>query len=1099
MGCRFPGGADSPERFWELLRAGTDAVGEIPRDRWDVDAVFDPDPPRRQDVCHSRGLPRSRRSIRCRVLRHPAPRGRADGSPAPALPGGRDRGPRPRRPPSRAPRRHPRRVSSSPATSTTTRRCSTGPRVRSTVARSRGRCTACSPTGCPTSSTCGARASRVDTACSSSLVAVHLACQSLRSGDSDVALAGGVSLMLSPDMMITLSKVGFMSADGPCRTFDARGRRLRPGRGLRRGRPEASGRRRRRRRPRPRRDPRLGRQPGRALHGDLRAQRPRAASARSATRSPTPDPRPSGSASSRPTAPARRSATRSRSRPWPRCRQAPGGRQRLLLGSVKANIGHLEAAAGVAGLIKATLALQHGEIPRPAPLHGAQPTSRPGGTRPGGRRPRTSDHGRRGRRRVSPGSAASVSAAPTRTSSSRRRRSSRRTRRPTAEPQLLALSAHRPPRCARSRLAWMELLATTEHAAAAVSVAGARRSHYEHRLAVVGSRRRELAARLRRRRVSRRPCQRPAAAASAPRRLRVLRPGLPVGAAWAGAGRDASRLPRGADRRRRCFEPLRVVDPRRAWPSPKRPRGWPTPRSPNQRSSRSRWRWPRCGTRGASGPQQWSATASASSQRCTSRVCCPSRTRSGSCATAAALMQQATGHGRMLAAGLSGSEARLIAEIGRDLSVAAVNGPAQRRAGRHRSRRVRTRRSSPRRAGMSRIGGCRSRTPSTPVRWSHCASELERAIGRVDSHPAQLAVYSTVTGSRVDHRQIDVAYVGRNMRHTVRFADAVGLHARRRGRRRPGARPASCARSVDRRVRRPTCASAVDRPVDEGQRPERRAMLQAVRRAVRGWGIARLGRHRACRSPLDLPRYPWQRQRYWLPDRPRIRSVRSATRPAARLCRAADTDGRGAHPSRPVAGDGLSLDDRSRDRRADGHAGNGGACRRCGRPRSSRWPAGATPAVLDVGLTGRSSWIPTSSSMGGEVVADGWLAISRSWESPRMRAHRCAFASAAHGTARLGPARPSRRTERLDEDRRGAVRLAAAIWACGSDRASAGSARWRVRGEVVRAELGSPASNLGQRNGVDPTALDAALQLCLLTATSSDGARATALDPARCR
>ena len=44
MGCRFPGGADSPERYWELLRDGVDGVREVPRDRWDVDAVFDPDP-----------------------------------------------------------------------------------------------------------------------------------------------------------------------------------------------------------------------------------------------------------------------------------------------------------------------------------------------------------------------------------------------------------------------------------------------------------------------------------------------------------------------------------------------------------------------------------------------------------------------------------------------------------------------------------------------------------------------------------------------------------------------------------------------------------------------------------------------------------------------------------------------------------------------------------------------------------------------------------------------------------------------------------------------------------------------------------------------
>ena len=44
MGCRFPGGADDPARFWELLRSGRDAIREIPADRWDVEAFHDPDP-----------------------------------------------------------------------------------------------------------------------------------------------------------------------------------------------------------------------------------------------------------------------------------------------------------------------------------------------------------------------------------------------------------------------------------------------------------------------------------------------------------------------------------------------------------------------------------------------------------------------------------------------------------------------------------------------------------------------------------------------------------------------------------------------------------------------------------------------------------------------------------------------------------------------------------------------------------------------------------------------------------------------------------------------------------------------------------------------
>ena len=61
----------------------------------------------------------------------------------------------------------------------------------------------------------------VDTACSSSLVAIHLACQSLRTGDSDLAIAGGVNLLMSPAVFRGFDQAGALSPTGGCHAFDA--------------------------------------------------------------------------------------------------------------------------------------------------------------------------------------------------------------------------------------------------------------------------------------------------------------------------------------------------------------------------------------------------------------------------------------------------------------------------------------------------------------------------------------------------------------------------------------------------------------------------------------------------------------------------------------------------------------------------------------------------------------------------------------------------------------------------------------------------------------------------------------------------------------
>ncbi|HEX4036862.1 MAG TPA: polyketide synthase, partial [Acidobacteriaceae bacterium] len=62
----------------------------------------------------------------------------------------------------------------------------------------------------------------IDTACSGSLVAVHLACQSLRASECGMALAGGVNLILTPEISLNLSKSNMLAADGRCKTFDAK-------------------------------------------------------------------------------------------------------------------------------------------------------------------------------------------------------------------------------------------------------------------------------------------------------------------------------------------------------------------------------------------------------------------------------------------------------------------------------------------------------------------------------------------------------------------------------------------------------------------------------------------------------------------------------------------------------------------------------------------------------------------------------------------------------------------------------------------------------------------------------------------------------------
>ena len=214
----------------------------------------------------------------------------------------------------------------------------------------------------------------LDTACSSSLVAVHLACQNIRNGECEMALAGGTNLLLSPLGTINLTKAGFCAPDGRVRAFDAAASRICPQRrgGHRRaqalgGRPEE---------PRPdlRRDPRQRRQSERRQQRIDRPQPRRAGTGPAGSLRPGESLARGRSSTWKRKARERAWATPSRPWRWAAC-SARGGRAggRCAIGSVKTNLGHLETASGVASLMKAALALKHRQLPPNLHFHTPNP------------------------------------------------------------------------------------------------------------------------------------------------------------------------------------------------------------------------------------------------------------------------------------------------------------------------------------------------------------------------------------------------------------------------------------------------------------------------------------------------------------------------------------------------------------------------------------------------------------------------------------------------------------------------------------------------------------------------------------------------------
>ena len=216
MGCRFPGGSDTPEKYWEFLRRGQSGIREIPKDRWDMEKLYDPNPdaPGKIYIRHGGFLDRTdqfdpaffRISPREAESLDPQQRLLLEVSYEALCHAGID----------------PKNLV----------RSQTGVFVgvgQSDYSRLQLNCgdltriNAYSGTGnlfCFVSGrlayTLGLNGPNLtlDTACSSSLVAIHIACQSLRSRECDMALTGGVHLVFSPEITVFLCRTHVLSPDG---------------------------------------------------------------------------------------------------------------------------------------------------------------------------------------------------------------------------------------------------------------------------------------------------------------------------------------------------------------------------------------------------------------------------------------------------------------------------------------------------------------------------------------------------------------------------------------------------------------------------------------------------------------------------------------------------------------------------------------------------------------------------------------------------------------------------------------------------------------------------------------------------------------------